>query len=114
MHRRFRREFRDGDLPDLAGEGIVRRSRRHTPPGERPPVYKFRSRRRKLETWTSVQIGDVIAELTPRQAVVWLLNFDTMVSLYESTTGQNLDEEERDKLVSALRTIIRERNARPR
>jgi hypothetical protein len=44
--------------------------------------------------------------LTPRQAVVWLLNLDTMVALYESTTGRALDEPARTQLVQALRSII--------
>jgi len=114
MYRRFRRAYRNGELSDLAGGRIVRRSRHYTPPGEHPPVYRFRSKRRKLQSWTSVQIGDVIAELTPRQAVVWLLNFDTMIALYESTTEQVLDSDQREAIIHALRTIIRDRHPRSR
>jgi hypothetical protein len=62
--------------------------------------------RRHSNDWHSVQIGDVVADLTPRQAVVWLLNLDTMVALYESTTGRSLDEPSRSQLVHALRSII--------
>jgi hypothetical protein len=47
-----------------------------------------------------------VADLTPRQAVVWLLNLDTMVALYESTTGRALDEASRTQLIHALRLII--------
>jgi hypothetical protein len=54
-----------------------------------------------------VQLGDVVAELTPRQAVVWLLNLDTMVSLYESTTEQKLTDEARERLMRELHRIVR-------
>jgi hypothetical protein len=43
---------------------------------------------------------------------VWLLNLDTMVSLYESTTEHHLTAQEREGLVAALRQIVREKGLR--
>ncbi len=111
MRQRDQRDPHDGDLPEAVGRGFVRRGRRFTPPGEPPP------RSRARQSWSrsgaaSVQIGDVVAELTPRQAVVWLMNLDTMVSLYESTTDLKLDAPARERLVQALRGVIRERGTR--
>lgn len=106
MDERAYQEPRDDDLPGVTGRRF-RRGRRHTPPGEPSPRVRCRVRRRSND-WHSVQIGDVVADLTPRQAVVWLLNLDTMVALYESTTGRDLDDEAKDQLVEALRTIVRE------
>src|SRR5439155_3735100 len=70
---------RDDDLSELTGRRF-RRGRRHTPPGEPSPRFRCRQRRRSSD-WHTVQIGDVVADLTPRQAVVWLMNLDTMVAL---------------------------------
>lgn len=95
---------RDDDLPEVSGRRF-RRGRRHTPPGEPSPRVHCRQRRRSSD-WHTVQIGDVIADLTPRQAVVWLLNFDTMVALYESTTGRDLDQPAKTQLSNALRSIV--------
>ncbi len=111
MHRRDPQESHDGDLPEAKGRRIVRRGRRFTPPGEPYPRPKY-GRSRRLFSGTSVQIGDVVAELTPRQAVVWLMNLDTMISLYESTTEQELGATDREHLVKALRYIVREQGLR--
>ena len=97
------------DNPPEAMGHRFRRGRRHTPAGVPAPRARLRNRFRPPCDWKSVQIGDVVADLTPRQAVVWLLNFETMVSLYESTTGQALDEEARGRLVQSLRSIVGER-----
>jgi len=107
MHRRDPQDFQDGDLPEAMGRRFARRGRRFTPPGEPSPRVRPGRSRRPLGG-TSVQIGDVIAELTPRQAVVWLMNLDTMISLYESTTEQHLDAPAREQLVKALRRTARE------
>lgn len=107
MHRRDGREFQDGDLPEAMGRGFVRRGRRFTPPGQPLPRPRLDRPSRSLGS-VSVQIGDVIAELTPRQAVVWLMNLETMVSLYESTTEQQLDPAAREQLARALRRVARE------
>jgi|GEM_PF-5345971 len=106
MDERAYQEPRDDDLSEIAGRRF-RRGRRHTPPGEQNPRVHNRPRRRTCD-WHTVQIGDVVADLTPRQAVVWLLNLDTMVALYESTTGRELDDAARNQLVHALRAIIAE------
>jgi hypothetical protein len=97
---------RDEDISEATGRRF-RRGRRHTAPGEPSPRLRVRTHRRSSD-WHTVQIGDVVADLTPRQAVVWLLNLDTMVALYESTTGRALDEPSRIQLVHALRSIIGE------
>jgi len=107
MDERAYQEPRDEDISEATGRRF-RRGRRHTPPGEPSPRLRVRTRRRSSD-WHTVQIGDVVADLTPRQAVVWLLNLDTMVALYESTTGRALDEPSRTQLVHALRSIISER-----
>lgn len=106
MDERAYQESRDDDLPEVSGRRF-RRGRRHTPPGEPSPRVRCRARRRSND-WHTVQIGDVVADLTPRQAVVWLLNLDTMVALYESTTGRDLDDESKDQLNQTLREIILE------
>jgi hypothetical protein len=111
MHRRDSQDFPDGELPEAENRRIIRRGRRFTPPGQ--PLQRVRpDRRRGVFAGASVQIGDVIAELTPRQAVVWLLNLETMVSLYESTTEHHLGATERDELVAALRVIVSEKGLR--
>ena len=107
MDERAYQEPRDEDISEATGRRF-RRGRRHTAPGEPSPRLRVRTRRRSSD-WHTVQIGDVVADLTPRQAVVWLLNLDTMVALYESTTGRALDEPSRTQLVHALRSIISER-----
>lgn len=112
MHRRDRREFHDGDLSRAMGGRSVRRGRRFTPPGQAFPRPRHR-RPRQLPSAAAVQIGDVVAELTPRQAVVWLTNLDNMISLYESTTEQKLDAPAREQLVTALRRIVRDHGYRP-
>lgn len=104
MDERAYQEPRDDDLSETTGRRF-RRGRRHTPPGELSPRVRCRQRRRSGD-WHTVQIGDVVADLTPRQAVVWLLNLDTMMALYESTTGRELDDAARNQLVHALRAII--------
>jgi hypothetical protein len=112
MHRRDSQDSHDGELPEAQNRKFVRRGRRFTPPGE--PFQRIRPRNPRLSIFAgaSVQIGDVIAELTPRQAVVWLLNLDTMVSLYESTTEHHLSAQEREGLIAALRQIVREKGLR--
>ena len=111
MHRRDPQDFPDGELPEAENRRIIRRGRRFTPPGT--PFQRARpDRRRGVFAGASVQIGDVVAELTPRQAVVWVLNLETMVSLYESTTEHHLSAAERDGLVAALRVIISEKGLR--
>lgn len=90
--------------PEAIGHRF-RRGRRHTPPGERFPRARNRPHRAP-DDWSSVPIGDVVAELTQRQAVVWLMNLDTMISLYESTTGQMLDSDARERLITTLRGIV--------
>lgn len=96
-------------FPEATGSGFVRRGRRFTPPGSRQPRSSLRRPRRSPTrlAGASVQLGDVVAELTPRQAVVWLLNLDTMVSLYESTTEQKLTDEARERLMRELHRIVR-------
>ncbi len=96
----------DDDLSEVTGRRF-RRGRRRTPPGELPPRLRCRQRHRSCDRHP-VQIGDVVADLTPRQAVVWLLNLDTMVALYESTTGHALDDPSRTQLIHALRAIVAE------
>lgn len=114
MNRRDQKDFGEGDLSGAMGRRLVRRGRRFTPPGQGSPRSRLvRGRRPYLPNVTSVQIGDVLAELTPRQAVVWLMNLDTMISLYESTTEQHLDADAREQLVRALRRIVREQGLRP-
>ena len=111
MHRRDPQDHPEGELPEADNRKIVRRGRRFTPPGQ--PFERVRpDRQRGVFAGASVQIGDVVAELTPRQAVVWLLNLETMVSLYESTTEHHLSAGERDDLVAALRQIISEKGLR--
>lgn len=106
MDERAYQEPRDDDLTEATGRRF-RRGRRHTPPGDPSPRLRCRQHRRASD-WHTVQIGDVVADLTPRQAVVWLLNLDTMVALYESTTGRALDDPSKTQLVHALRSIIGE------
>ena len=94
-----------GEIPedksyDQISREMVRRRRRKTMPGETSPFNRWR-RRRNTPGHFKVRIGDVVAELTPRQAVVWLLNFDTMISLYEVTTEQHIDESRRTRLKSS-------------
>ncbi len=114
MQRRDPGDFGEGDLSGAMGRRLIRRGRRFTPPGQSSPRSRLtRARRPLLSSATSVQIGDVLAELTPRQAVVWLMNLDTMISLYESTTEQHLDVEAREQLVKALKRIVREQGSRP-
>jgi hypothetical protein len=94
--------------PEASGTGFVRRGRRFTPPGLQAPRPHFRRpRRTEPRDGSAVQLGDVVAELTPRQAVVWLMNLETMVSLYESTTEQQLESDSRERLVRELRRIVR-------
>ncbi len=111
MHRQDPHEHQDGELPEAAHRAFIRRGRRYTPPGEWSRVE--RDRRAHQPSGSAVQIGDVVAELTPRQAVVWLMNLDTMISLYESTTEHELDSAAREQLVRALRRIVREQATRP-
>ncbi len=107
MHPRDHGEPHESSF-ETTGSGFVRRGRRFTPPGAQPPRAQYRRpRRSQPPEGLVVQLGDVVAELTPRQAVVWLLNLDTMVSLYESTTEQRLGEESRERLIAELRHIIR-------
>jgi hypothetical protein len=109
MYRRDDAEHADENLPDIAGSDSVRRGRRFTPPGLRVPhAWLRRPRRNQAPATVPVRIGEVVAELTPRQAVVWLMNLDTMVSLYESTTEHRLDQAARGELVDALRSIVRD------
>ena len=108
MDQRAHQEPHDDDVSAEATGRRFRRGRRHTAPGELSPRLRCRQRHRSND-WHTVQIGDVVADLTPRQAVVWLLNLETMVALYESTTGHALDEPSRTQLVHALRSIIAER-----
>ncbi len=107
MDERAYQEPRDDDLSEATGRRF-RRGRRHTPPGDPCPRLLRCRQRRRASDWHTVQIGDVVADLTPRQAVVWLMNLDTMVALYESTTGRALDEPAKTQLVHALRAIIGE------
>lgn len=107
-----------GEIPedrsyDQIGREMVRRKRRKTMPGEPSPFNRWR-RKRKTPDLFRVKIGDAVAELTPRQAVVWLLNFDTTISLYEGTTEQLLDESERRQLKASLQEILRARGRRAR
>jgi len=111
MHQRDEKEFRDGESSEAMGPRIVRRGRRFTPPGAPAPHTRLNRPHRVLSS-ASVQIGDVLAELTPRQSVVWLMNLDTMISLYESTTEQKLDAPAREQLVKALHHIVRDHGAR--
>lgn len=104
-----------GEVPedksyDQIGRKMVRRKRRKTMPGEPSPFNRWR-RKRSTQDLFKVRIGDRVAELTPRQAVVWLLNFDTMVSLYEATTEQRLKESEHTQLKTSLHEILRGRRA---
>ena len=111
MQRRDPQEQPEGDLPEIDSKNVVRRGRRFTPPGQ--PFQRARpDRRRGIFAGASVQVGDVIAELTPRQAVVWLLNLETMLSLYETTTEHRLSTTERDELVVSLRQIVSEKGLR--
>ena len=105
-----------GEIPedksyDQISREMIRRKRRKTMPGEPSPFNRWR-RRRNTPGHFKVRIGDVVAELTPRQAVVWLLNFDTMISLYEVTTEQHIDESGRTRLKSSLHQILRARGRR--
>lgn len=111
MHRRDSQDSHDGELPEAQNRKFVRRGRRFTPPGERYQRVRPAGHR-SIFAGAAVQIGDVVAELTPRQAVVWLLNLETMVSLYESTTEHHLSADEREGLVAALRQIISEKGLR--
>ena len=110
MNRRDSPDPQGGDVPEAMRPGFVRRGRRFTPPGQPVPRSRF-PRIRRNPDGTPVQIGEVVAELTPRQAVVWLTNLDTMMSLYESTTEQKLDQVARESLVQALRHVIRREHA---
>ena len=113
MHRRDDAEHADENLPDIAGSESVRRGRHFTPPGLRVPhAWLRRPRRSQASSTVPVRIGEVVAELTPRQAVVWLMNLETMVSLYESTTEHKLDQSARGQLVQALRSIVRDNGPR--
>jgi hypothetical protein len=109
MHPRDHGEPHEG-YPEATGSDFVHRGRRFTPPGTKLPRARFRRpRRSQTSLGSSVQLGDVVAELTPRQAVVWLMNLETMVSLYESTTEQRLSDDARERLTHELRTIVRRR-----
>ena len=107
-----------GEIPedksyDQIGRKMVRRKRRKTMPGQPSPFNRWRKKRSTPDIF-KVRIGDAIAELTARQAVVWLLNFDTMISLYEATAEQRLRESERTQLKTSLHEILRDRRRRAR
>jgi hypothetical protein len=107
-----------GDIPedksyDQIGRKMVRRRRRKTMPGDPSPFNRWR-RKRNAPDLFKVRIGDAVAELTTRQAVVWLLNLDTMISLFEATTEQRLKEAERVQLKTSLHDILRDRRRRAR
>lgn len=109
-------EGTEGESPHTTDRGFVRRGRRYTPPqplnsyNRAARLASLREARKQVREGpiSSVRLGDVLAELTPRQAVVWLLNLETMLSLYESTTEHPLDDQAKNKLVNALRRIIRD------
>ena len=106
-------EIPEDKSPDQISRKLVRRRRRKTLPGDPSPFNRWR-RRRNSPAPFKVRIGDTVAELTPRQAVVWLLNFDTMVSLYETTTERRLNQSERTRVKTALHDILRDRRRRAR
>ncbi len=107
-----------GEIPedksyDQTGRKMIRRKRRKAMPGEPSPFNRWRKKRNPPNLF-KVKIGDAEADLTPRQAVVWLLNFDTTISLYEATTEQRLNESERMQIKSSLHEILRYRRRRAR
>jgi hypothetical protein len=106
MERREQNGPEEGDLPNAAGNRLIRRARHFTPPGSAFPRRKLFSPA-YLRDISRVELGDLVAELTPRQAVVWLANLDAMVSLYESSTDRKLDAGARARLQEALRGIVR-------
>ncbi len=106
MQRREQNGPDEGDLPNAAGNRLIRRARHFTPPGTSFPRRKLFSPA-YLRDIARVELGDLVAELTPRQAVVWLTNLDAMVGLYESSTERKLDADSREKLQEALRAIVR-------
>ena len=106
MPQHDQREPEEGKRSDAASRKLVRRTRHFTPPGLAFPRRQLFSRSH-LRNLGRVELGDVVAELTPRQAVVWLLNLDTMISLYESATDRELDAAARERLSAALREIVR-------
>lgn len=57
---------------------------------------------------------EVTLSLTPRQAVVWLMNLDSISDLYEMTTGETLKPESRAQLRAVLRALARESSGAPR
>ena len=72
--------------------------------GLRRPKFKRVSRRTHEVTLT----------LTPRQAVVWLMNLDSISDLYEMTTGEFLRPESRAQLRAVLRALARENSGATR
>ena len=112
MYRRDEREKPDDQLPGITSRRTVRRGRRYTPPGMRSRRTRADLLRRRSAVTIPVRIGEVAAELTPRQAVVWLINLETMISLYETTTEERLDNLTRNQLVRALRSIVRDHSLR--
>lgn len=57
---------------------------------------------------------EVNLSLTPRQAVLWLMNLDSISDLYEMTTGETLKPESRAQLRAVLRALARESSGAPR
>ncbi len=97
--------------PQWSARSLFRRPRRYTPPAAgRPRPPRVRRRRRKLSPWTTVSLTEVAAHLTPRQAVVWLLNLEAMICLYESITGRALARAERAQVEQTIRAIIARRD----
>lgn len=84
-------------------ESISRISEMRSKGGKRPKFKRGPSR-----------THEVNLSLTPRQAVLWLMNLDSISDLYEMTTGETLKPESRAQLRAVLRALARESSGAPR
>jgi hypothetical protein len=88
-----------------------RSRRRHTPSLQSSSglnEVKGRGLRRPKFKRVTCKTHEVTLSLTPRQAVVWLMNLDSISDLYEMTTGEVLRPESRAQLRAVLRALARE------
>jgi hypothetical protein len=104
------RSFSDstGDNPDdTMARRLLRRTRRHTPPRvSLNSLRGIRRRGRASDVTGSLRVGNVEVHLTPRQAVMWLLNLDAMLGLYDTVTGESAEAIDRQQVEVSLRAII--------
>jgi hypothetical protein len=86
------------------------RRRRKSPLGSVSRLNELRGAGQKRPKFkrSPSKTHEVTLSLTPRQAVVWLMNLDSISDLYEMTTGEILKPESRAQLRAVLRALARE------